>query len=228
MPLETSPATDHPDISDRALTALRSHREASSAGGSASSRTSTACEPSSPATRRLHNSLGRQSFFAGEGSGASERAEDSHRRHPRLGPSVDATETDEVIVLPTATANPTASVFEASVCCNDRSDLYSELVATLRSLRLKTLRAEIATVGGRVRSVLVLSREAGDDEEEEEENRHVDGEEEEEEEEEDRDVECGKGGGGDFLRDALRGLVHRPAPAADRSKRQRVVDRRST
>lgn len=28
MPLETSPATDHPDISDRALTALQSHREA--------------------------------------------------------------------------------------------------------------------------------------------------------------------------------------------------------
>lgn len=136
------------------------------------------------------------------------------------------TETDEVIVLPSATATATASVFEASVCCNDRSDLYSELVATLRSLRLKTLRAEIATVGGRVRSVLVLSRENGNDDEEEEDNKHVDGE--EEEEEEDRDVECGKGGGGDFLRDALRGLVHRPAPAADRSKRRRVVDRSST
>nr|CAD1821993.1 unnamed protein product [Ananas comosus var. bracteatus] len=225
MPLETSPATDHPDISDRALTALQSHREAERRRRERIKshldrlRTVLACDRSVQ--------VDKASLLAK----AVERVRELKTRTADIPGSARLlmpTETDEVIVLPTATANPTASVFEASVCCNDRSDLYSELVATLRSLRLKTLRAEIATVGGRVRSVLVLSREAGDDEEEEEENRHVDGEEEEEEEEEDRDVECGKGGGGDFLRDALRGLVHRPAPAADRSKRRRVVDRRST
>ncbi|WOK96790.1 hypothetical protein Cni_G05497 [Canna indica] len=117
------------------------------------------------------------------------------------------TETDEIVVLPSsASIVGHTAAFEASVCCDDRSDLLPELIETLRSLHLKTLRAEIATLGGRVRNVLILSKETED------------GEEEEEEEEEET-----AGVGAAFLRDALRALVDRPLPG-DRCKRRRLVD----
>ncbi|CAL9150619.1 unnamed protein product [Musa hybrid cultivar] len=113
-------------------------------------------------------------------------------------------ETDEIVVLPSsASISGQRSVFEASFCCDDRSDLLPELIDTLRSLRLKTLRAEIATLGGRVRNVLILAKENEASEEEEE-----------EEEEEDEP-------GGAFLRDALQALVDRPHPA-ERCKRRRL------
>ena len=117
-------------------------------------------------------------------------------------------ETDEIVVLPSsASISGQRSVFEASFCCEDRSDLLPELIDTLRSLRLKTLRAEIATLGGRVRNVLILAKE-------------TEASEEEEEEEEDEP-------GGAFLRDALQALVDRPHPA-ERCKRRRLVDQDST
>lgn len=89
-------------------------------------------------------------------------------------------------------------VFEASVCCDDRIDLLPEIIETLRSLRMRTLRAEIATLGGRVRNVMVLAREK-----------------EEEEEEESGDV--------GLLKEALVALVNR-SRSPDRSKRRRVMD----
>ncbi|XP_010514188.1 PREDICTED: transcription factor AIG1-like [Camelina sativa] len=54
-------------------------------------------------------------------------------------------------------------VIRASFCCQDRTDLMHDVINALKSLRLRTLKAEIATVGGRVKNVLFLSRE--DDEE---------------------------------------------------------------
>lgn len=87
-------------------------------------------------------------------------------------------------------------VFEASVCCDDRIDLLPEIIETLRSLRMRTLRAEIATLGGRVRNVMVLARE-------------------EEEEEESGDV--------GLLKEALVALVNR-SRSPDRNKRRRVMD----
>ncbi|XP_057810115.1 transcription factor bHLH30 [Salvia miltiorrhiza] len=57
-------------------------------------------------------------------------------------------------------------VIKASICCEDRPDLLPELIKTLKALKLRTLRAEITTLGGRVRNVLFIT---GDDEEEEEE-----------------------------------------------------------
>ncbi|XP_022945399.1 transcription factor bHLH30-like [Cucurbita moschata] len=50
-------------------------------------------------------------------------------------------------------------VIKASLCCEDRSDLLPDLIKTLKSLRLRTLKAEITTLGGRVRNVLFVTGE---------------------------------------------------------------------
>lgn len=54
-------------------------------------------------------------------------------------------------------------VIKASFCCEDRSDLLPELIKTLKALHLKTLRAEITTLGGRVKNVLFITGEEDDD-----------------------------------------------------------------
>ncbi|GMN38825.1 hypothetical protein TIFTF001_008060 [Ficus carica] len=51
-------------------------------------------------------------------------------------------------------------VIKASLCCEDRSDLIPDLIKTLKALRLRTLKAEITTLGGRVKNVLFIT---GDD-----------------------------------------------------------------
>jgi hypothetical protein len=128
------------------------------------------------------------------------------------------TEHDEIVVLASGGA-----VFEASVCCDDRSDLLPELIETLRALRLRTLRAEMATLDGRIRNVLVLARDTpGADDVR---GGVITGD----------DGEYGRadlaaapsidGNGGDFLKEALRALVERPGGGAgDRPKRRRVSD----
>ncbi|WOL17120.1 transcription factor bHLH107 [Canna indica] len=119
------------------------------------------------------------------------------------------TETDEIIVLPSSGDGRPA--LEASLCCEDRSTLLPELIETLQSLRLKTLRAEIATLGGRVRNVLILSKDeeggafgeadaCGDDE----------------------------GSSAAFLRDALKALVERPHPAEHCKRRRLLIDQNNT
>lgn len=44
----------------------------------------------------------------------------------------------------------------ASVCCDDRPELFAELIRVLKGLRLTTVKADITSVGGRTRSILVL------------------------------------------------------------------------
>ncbi|KAK9021413.1 hypothetical protein V6N11_011401 [Hibiscus sabdariffa] len=50
-------------------------------------------------------------------------------------------------------------VIKASLCCEDRSDLLPDLIKTLKALRLKTLKADITTLGGRVKNVLFITGE---------------------------------------------------------------------
>ncbi|GMY08253.1 transcription factor bHLH51 [Fagus crenata] len=45
---------------------------------------------------------------------------------------------------------------KASFCCDDRPELFSELIHVLKGLRLAAVKADIASVGGRIRSILVL------------------------------------------------------------------------
>ena len=47
-------------------------------------------------------------------------------------------------------------IIKASVCCDDRPELFSELIQVLKGLRLTTVKADIASVGGRIKSILVL------------------------------------------------------------------------
>ncbi|KAI4306471.1 hypothetical protein L6164_029745 [Bauhinia variegata] len=47
-------------------------------------------------------------------------------------------------------------IIKASVCCDDRPELFSELIQVLKGSRLTAVKADIASVGGRVKSILVL------------------------------------------------------------------------
>jgi hypothetical protein len=153
---------------------------------------------------------------------AVERVRDLKQRLAGVSEAAPAhlfpTEHDEIVVLASGGA-----VFEASVCCDDRSDLLPELIETLRALRLRTLRAEMATLGGRVRNVLVLARDTTND------GADVHGGVATGDDggygRSDLAASCIDGNGGDFLKEALRALVERPgAGAGDRPKRRRVSD----
>ncbi|OVA02014.1 Myc-type [Macleaya cordata] len=109
-------------------------------------------------------------------------------------------ETDEISVHAGDFSGDGRSIMKASLCCEDRSDLLPDLIETLKSLRLKTLRAEMATLGGRVRNVLLVTGE----------------------EDEDHGTDESIG----FLRDALKTLIDR-SNSSDRSKRRRILDRRT-
>ncbi|CAH9079295.1 unnamed protein product [Cuscuta epithymum] len=56
-----------------------------------------------------------------------------------------------------ATGHGGRLIIKASFCCEDRLDLFPDLIHTLKSLRLSPLRAEMATLGGRISNVLILS-----------------------------------------------------------------------
>ncbi|OWM85485.1 hypothetical protein CDL15_Pgr019109 [Punica granatum] len=105
-------------------------------------------------------------------------------------------ETDEITVLSCDYSSDGRLIFKASLCCEDRSDLLPDLAEILKSLNLKTLRAEMATLGGRVRNILVVSADK------------------------DQSVESVH-----FLQNALKSLLER-SNSGERSKRRRVLDRK--
>ncbi|PAN35456.1 hypothetical protein PAHAL_6G210100 [Panicum hallii] len=57
-------------------------------------------------------------------------------------------------------------VVRASLCCEDRAGLIPDIARALAALRLRARRAEIATLGGRVRNVLLITTAAADEDEE--------------------------------------------------------------
>lgn len=46
---------------------------------------------------------------------------------------------------------------KVSLCCDDRPDLLADLNRTLRSLRLRAVKAEISTLGGRMKNVFIMT-----------------------------------------------------------------------
>ncbi|XP_057441781.1 transcription factor bHLH51-like [Lotus japonicus] len=48
------------------------------------------------------------------------------------------------------------NTFRASVCCDDRPELFPELIQVFKGLRLKAVKADMVSVGGRIKSILVL------------------------------------------------------------------------
>ncbi|KAJ4750809.1 Basic helix-loop-helix DNA-binding superfamily protein [Rhynchospora pubera] len=69
------------------------------------------------------------------------------------------TESDELTVDALSTDDEGRLVVRASLCCKDRSDLLPDLIKTLKTLRLRTLKAEITTLAGRVKNVLLITGE---------------------------------------------------------------------
>ncbi|KAB2608494.1 transcription factor bHLH106-like [Pyrus ussuriensis x Pyrus communis] len=105
-------------------------------------------------------------------------------------------ETDEITVLSSNDyTNDGRIVFKASLCCEDRSDLLPDLIEILKSLHLKTIKAEIATLGGRIRNVFIVAADK------------------------DHTIESVN-----FLQNALKSLLER-SNSSERSKRRRVLDR---
>ncbi|KAF8033124.1 hypothetical protein BT93_D1886 [Corymbia citriodora subsp. variegata] len=77
--------------------------------------------------------------------------------------SLIPTETDELTVDASDEEVDGKLVIKASLCCEDRSDLLPDLIKTLKALRLRTLKAEITTLGGRVRNVLFITGDHDED-----------------------------------------------------------------
>ncbi|KAL6003336.1 hypothetical protein ACLOJK_023559 [Asimina triloba] len=72
------------------------------------------------------------------------------------------TDVDEVIVECEGSSSSSNKIMKesitirASLCCDDRPDLFSDLSQALHGLKLRMVRADVATLGGRVRNVLIL------------------------------------------------------------------------
>ncbi|XP_041024631.1 transcription factor bHLH106 [Juglans microcarpa x Juglans regia] len=101
-------------------------------------------------------------------------------------------ETDEITVL-SGDHSDGRLIFKASLCCEDRTDLIPDLIEILKSLHLTTLRAEMATLGGRIRNVLIVAADK------------------------DHSIESVH-----FLQNALKSLLERSS-SSDRSKRRRII-----
>ena len=140
------------------------------------------------------------------------------------------TEADELAV-DAAADRAGRLVVRASLCCEDRPDLIPDIVRALAALRMRARRAEITTLGGRVRSVLLITADEGA----EDDHQGYD-------EDEDEDGRCPNGGHGRaashrrheciaLVQEALRGVMDRRTASSDTSssgggggsmKRQRV------
>lgn len=57
-----------------------------------------------------------------------------------------------------------SSLIRASVCCDDRPELLSDLNGAIRSLGLRAVKAEIATLGGRTKSIFLIEGGGGGEE----------------------------------------------------------------
>ncbi|XP_010504585.1 PREDICTED: putative transcription factor bHLH107 [Camelina sativa] len=69
-------------------------------------------------------------------------------------------ETDEISVLNSEDSSSNEDgriIFKVSFCCEDRPDLLQDLMETLESLQMETIFADLTTVGGRSRNVLVVA-----------------------------------------------------------------------
>jgi len=138
------------------------------------------------------------------------------------------TEADELAV-DAAADRAGRLVVRASLCCEDRPDLIPDIVRALAALRMRARRAEITTLGGRVRSVLLITADEGA----EDDHQGYD-------EDEDDDGRCPNGGHGRAashrrhecfasVQEALRGVMDRWTASSDTSssggggiKRQRM------
>ncbi|WOL08809.1 hypothetical protein Cni_G17562 [Canna indica] len=79
------------------------------------------------------------------------------------------TESDELAVESTFDEHG-KFIVKATLCCDDRPDLFPDLTNALRAQRLRIIKAEITTIGGRVKNVLDITEE---DDLDEDDRRHL-------------------------------------------------------
>ncbi|KAH9320811.1 hypothetical protein KI387_015450 [Taxus chinensis] len=79
------------------------------------------------------------------------------------------TDVDELRVEEDAAVEEGRILIKASLCCDDRPDLMSDLIQTFQNLGLRAVKAEISTLAGRVKNVFLVTN----SEEKSEENRET-------------------------------------------------------
>ncbi|KAA3482023.1 transcription factor bHLH51 [Gossypium australe] len=90
---------------------------------------------------------------------AIEQVKDLKRKATEIGKAFAIpSETDEVSVDYNVPEDKT--VIRVSICCDDRPEVFSELIRVLKGLRLSIVEAEISSVGGRTKSNLILCNES--------------------------------------------------------------------
>lgn len=192
-PFEVSEITDTPSQQDRALAALKNHKEAEKRRRERINshldhlRTLLPCNSKTDKASLLAKVVERVKEL---------KQQTSQITQLETVPS----ETDEITVISAGNdiSDEGRLIFKASLCCEDRFDLIPDLIEILKSLHLKTLKAEMATLGGRTRNVLVVAAEK-----------------------EHNSIESIH-----FLQNSLRSLLDRSSGCNDRSKRRRGLDRR--
>ncbi|XP_061364809.1 transcription factor bHLH106-like [Gastrolobium bilobum] len=189
-PLEVSEITDIPSQQDRALAAMKNHKEAEKRRRERINshldelRTLLPCNSKTDKASLLAKVVQRVKELKQQTSEITEL-------------ETIPSETDEITVLSAGCGGGDGKlIFKASLCCEDRSDLIPDLIEILKSLHLKTLKAEMATLGGRTRNVLIVAADK------------------------DHSIESIH-----FLQNSLKSLLDR-STSSERSKRRRGLDRR--
>ncbi|XP_038885248.1 transcription factor bHLH51 [Benincasa hispida] len=74
------------------------------------------------------------------------------------------TDMDEVTIDSTIVEDNSRNniAIKVSVSCDDRPELFTELIQVIKGLKLTTIRADMASVGGRIKSILILCNKDGE------------------------------------------------------------------
>ncbi|XP_042444587.1 transcription factor bHLH30-like [Zingiber officinale] len=76
------------------------------------------------------------------------------------------TETDELTVVSAdeveGSGGSPQSLVRAALCCDDRADLLPDLIKALKALKLRSLKADITTLAGRIKIVLLIAHDIDD------------------------------------------------------------------
>ncbi|KAG8480014.1 hypothetical protein CXB51_025024 [Gossypium anomalum] len=140
-----------PAIPDKATVASKSHSEAEK-------RRRDRINSQLTALRKLIPKSNKMDKAALLGS-AIEQVKDLKRKATEIGKAVAIpSETDEVSVDYNVPEDKT--FIRVSICCDDRPEVFSELIRVLKGLRLSIVEAEISSVGGRTKSNLILCNES--------------------------------------------------------------------
>ncbi|MBA0571468.1 hypothetical protein Golob_005041 [Gossypium lobatum] len=136
-----------PAIPDKATVASKSHSEAEK-------RRRDRINLQLTALRKLIPKSNKMDKAALLGS-AIEQVKDLKRKATEIGKAFAIpSETDEVSVDYNVPEDKT--FIRVSICCDDRPEVFSELIRVLKGLRLSIVEAEISSVGGRTKSNLIL------------------------------------------------------------------------